>query len=77
MPPGEYGVVLVHTMHALFSIERELRARGLEVKAIPTPRHLTSDCGSALRIVMADIVNVRAAIAEKAIETKGIHELDE
>ncbi len=46
----DYAVVLVHsTSHAIHA-ERVLKRAGLEVKLIPTPRHLSSDCGSAVRI---------------------------
>jgi hypothetical protein len=64
---GEYAVILVHsTSHAVFG-ERVLKRAGLEVKLIPTPRHLSSDCGSALRIADA----ARAA-AEAALTAAGV-----
>ena len=70
------GVVLFHTIHDLFVLEKALRQRGLEVKPIPTPRELSSDCGSALRFDLATLETVRAAIDAFGLETQGIHELD-
>lgn len=77
MAEERYGVVLVYNMHALFRLERELQARGLTVKPIPTPRELSSDCGSALRFGVEDLAAVRAAVDEIGLETQGIHELEE
>jgi len=71
------GVVLFHTMHDLFRLEKELKGPGVEVDLIPVPRHLSSDCGSAMRFSMADVEAVRAAIDGIALEVQGVHELDE
>ena len=66
----EYAVILVHTTsHAVYA-ERVLKQAGLSARMIPTPRHLSSDCGSAVRIAAAD----RAA-AEQALRAAGV-ELD-
>lgn len=63
----EFAVILVHsTSHAIHG-ERVLKKAGVAVKLIPTPRHLSSDCGSALRIAMAD----RAA-SESALRAAGV-----
>ena len=70
------GVVLFHTIHDLFVLEKALRQRGLEVKPIPTPRELSSDCGSALRFEFGARDVVQAAIDALGLETQGIHELD-
>ena len=44
-----YGVVLVpSTSHAIRG-EKLLQRGGIQVRLIPTPRHLSSDCGVALR----------------------------
>lgn len=71
-----YGVVLLHTIHAVFRLEKELRARGLAVSLIPTPRHLSSDCGTALRFDPAGEASVRAAIEDLNLEIQGLHWLE-
>jgi hypothetical protein len=63
----EYAVILVHTTsHAVYA-ERVLKQAGLAVRMIPTPRHLSSDCGSAVRIGSAD-----SAAAEDALRGAGV-----
>ena len=47
---SEFVVILVHTTSEAIFAERVLKEAGFEVNLIPTPRHLSSDCGSAVRI---------------------------
>jgi hypothetical protein len=63
----EFAVILVHsTSHAVYA-ERVLRQAGLAARMIPTPRHLSSDCGPAVRI------GAEAwAAAEKALRAAGL-----
>ncbi len=45
-----YSVVLVYSTSHAIRIEECLRREGFDAKLIPVPRHLSSDCGSAVRI---------------------------
>lgn len=45
----EYGLVLFHSIQGAIRAERVLMAAGLRPKLIPVPRHLSSQCGVALR----------------------------
>lgn len=64
---AEYAVILVHTTsHAVYA-ERVLKEAGLAARMIPTPRHLSSDCGSAVRVGAGE----RAA-AEEALRGAGV-----
>jgi hypothetical protein len=59
----EYSVVLVDsTSHALRA-EKLLNQAGLPNKLIPVPRHLSSDCGSCVRIERGDEARVRELLA--------------
>ena len=70
------GVVLFYTIHELFRREKALLEEGLAVKAIPTPRVLSSDCGTALRFDWAAVDRVRRTVEEVGVEVQGIHELE-
>ncbi len=72
---GEQGVVLFFTIHAVFRLEKALRLRDLECKPIPTPRHLSSDCGTALRFPWSHRADVATEIAQLDLEIEGIHQL--
>ena len=69
------GVVVFHAIHAVFRLEKALEGKGMKTKPIPTPRHLSSDCGTALRFPWSRRAEVEAAIDELQIEIDGIHEL--
>jgi len=53
MKPAAYGYVLFYTSAAAFRAEKLSGAAGVPgARLIPTPRHLSSDCGVALRFVL-------------------------
>jgi len=74
---GRSGVVLFFTIHDALKLDKMLRARGLNVKAIPTPRQFSSDCGTALRFPLEDRDTVRHWIQQLDLEIKGIRELED
>lgn len=72
---AEFAVILVHsTSHAIFA-ERVLKRAGITVKLIPTPRHLSSDCGSALRIAALDRVTSIRALEAASVPFDRVEEL--
>ena len=71
-----FAVILVHsTSHAIHA-ERVLKRAGLTVKLIPTPRHLSSDCGSAVRIATVDRERAGAALGKAGVPLDRIEILD-
>jgi len=53
MKPVAYGYVLFYTSAAAFRAEKLSGAAGIPgARLIPTPRHLSSDCGVALRFML-------------------------
>jgi len=72
---SEHGVVLFHTTAAAMRAESVLVRAELQVKLIPTPRHLSSDCGIALRFSWPDAETVQAHLADAGVDTAGVHEL--
>ncbi len=69
------GVVLFYSIHAVFQLEKSLKAKGIETKPVRTPRHLSSDCGTALQFPLACREELEATIAETGLEIEAIHEL--
>ena len=70
------GVVLFHSIHALFVLKKALAKRDVQTRAVPIPRHLSSDCGSALAFPMIHADAVRDAVSECKLEIQGVHELE-
>ena len=74
---ADYAVILVHTTsHAVFA-ERVLKRVNIAAKLIPTPRHLSSDCGSAVRIGVNEQNLARQQLDEAHVEYDRIEPLDE
>lgn len=72
---SEYGAVLFFTTSAAMRGEKVCQEAGMDVKLIPTPRQLSSDCGIALRFAWADAEEVRRRLEEKRVENDGLHRI--
>lgn len=75
MTEPAYGVILVQsTSHAL-KAERILKAHGIPHKLIPVPRHISSDCGSCLRVNAADLEEIRQLLQAEDVGVEGVRRL--
>jgi Putative Se/S carrier protein-like len=75
MAKTEYAIVLFHSTQGAIKAERVLIRAGLAVKLIPTPRQLSSDCGTALRCAWTDADAVIAALQAAQVEYESVHKL--
>lgn len=75
MNTTQYTVILVYsTSHALRA-EKVLGEEGILCKLIPVPRHLSSDCGSCIRILQEDKNRALPILAAAKVEMAGVHDL--
>ena len=44
-------ILLFNSIHHLLKEEKRLKEAGIAYEIIPTPRELSSDCGSAIRLL--------------------------
>ena len=72
-----FAVILVHSTSHAIQAERLLKRAGLAVKLIPTPRHLSSDCGSAVRIGAEDQQRCEEVLAQAGVPLDRVELLDE
>ena len=63
---ARFAVILVHSTSHAVQVERILKRADIAVKLIPTPRHLSSDCGSAVRIAAKDQHKCEQLLGEAA-----------
>jgi hypothetical protein len=75
MVETEYAVVLFHSTQGAIKAERVLVRAGLAAKLIPTPRQLSSDCGTALRSPWADVDAVITALRAAQVEYDSVHKV--
>jgi len=77
MNDPEYAVILFHSTQGAIKAERVLvRAGFSSIKLIPTPRQLSSDCGTALRSAWSDAEAVVAALQKAHVEYESIHKVE-
>ena len=67
------SVVLFHTIHALFVLKKELDKRAIETNVVAVPRHISSDCGSALQFKTQQTDILMKTIQETEQDIAGIH----
>jgi len=67
------GVVLFHTTSAALRGERVVQRAGLKAKLVPTPRHLSSDCGIALRFDWPDCERLGMTLKKENVPFADIH----
>jgi hypothetical protein len=68
----DMAVVLFDSTSAALRAEKLSRAAGLQVKLIPVPRHLSSDCGLCLLFRTADQPAVTHILADAGLDTAGV-----
>ena len=70
------GVILFYTTSSALKAEKMLIKVGLEVKLIPVPRELSSDCGIALRFNWKDHEQIASHLVSASVEIDSIHPLE-
>jgi len=69
----DWSVVLFHSTSSAIRAESLALQAGIEVKLIPVPRRLSSDCGVCLRVVSGDLDRVRQLLERSLVEYDSIH----
>jgi hypothetical protein len=69
----EYDVVLFHSTAHAIRAEAVLEDAAVQIKLIPTPRQLSSDCGIALRFDRVQRAHVTSILQDKRVPINGIH----
>ena len=72
---GKHGVVLLYSMHDVFELESVLKGAGLDCRAVPVPRHLSSDCGTAIRFNWKDRSRIEQLLEQASLDHAGFHAL--
>ena len=62
---SEYAVIITHSNSHAIRVEKILLTAGLEAKMIPVPRHISSDCGIAVRIPAGQVEESKRLMHEK------------
>lgn len=63
-----YYIALVYSTSLAIRAEKVCKTANIKVKLIPTPRHLSSDCGIVLRFIDADKEAVISALNASKVD---------
>lgn len=66
-------IITFDSIHHALKAEKMIRSAGLAADAISVPRHLSSDCGIALKIEDSIEDSVVTLMQENGINHRGIH----
>lgn len=71
----KFGVILFNTNSSAMQAEAVLMRARQEIKLIPTPRELSSDCGISIRFDWNQKIEVEAQLERASVDFAGIHPL--
>ena len=74
---SEYAVIITHSTSHAIRAERILLSAGVEAKLIPMPRHISSDCGTAVRIRAFDVEESEQHLRESKVPYDRMELLEE
>jgi hypothetical protein len=66
-------VITFPSTHYALKAEKAFKKHSIEVKLIPVPRHISSDCGIALEFDCPDKEQISQIIRKSALIIEGIH----
>ena len=70
---ADYSVVLFHSTAHAIRAETVLEEAEVQLKLIPTPRQLSSNCGIAVRFDRGEQDRVAAILEQEKVPINGIH----
>jgi hypothetical protein len=70
-----FAVILFPSTHFAIRAEKRVKEKGMAVKLIPVPRHLSSDCGVCLRIPWEQKEEIRSLLEREGVKIEEIHQL--
>ncbi len=71
----KYGIILVYSTNHALKAEKVLENKGLPHKLIPVPRHISTDCGSCIRVEREQLEKARRLLETAGVGVEGVHEL--
>ncbi len=58
------GVLIFNSVHKVMSAEKALKQAGVDIKVMPVPRKLSSDCGLAISFDIGEHDRIDAVLRE-------------
>jgi hypothetical protein len=68
-------VIIFESVHFVMKAEKILKKQGIPVRLIPTPRHISSDCGMSLEVSGTPVEEIEGILAQNRCDAMGIFDL--
>ncbi len=63
----KYGIILFDTTQAAIKAEKALISAGISIKLIPVPRHISHNCGIAIRFSFSFMDEIRSVLRKEDV----------
>ena len=70
------AVFIFHSIHRVMKAEKALKQAGLDIRLMPVPRELSSDCGLSLLFFMRDREAAEEALDAVGCPSEELHVLE-
>ena len=70
-------VITFDSIHRVMKAERILNEEHISLTLLPTPRHISSDCGMVVQVQCEELERVQKILCESNLEIEGIYKLDQ
>jgi hypothetical protein len=71
--PGPYAIATFHSTHMVLKAEKLLKNAGVgEVRLVPVPSQVSSDCGVTVRFAAADVARTAELLRPLEDDLQGI-----
>lgn len=70
------AILIFHSIHRVMTAEKALKGTGLDVRLMPVPRQLSSDCGLSIACHLADREAIEEALDEAGCPYEELHAKD-
>ncbi len=71
------AVLIFHSIHKVMKAEKALKGANLDVRLMPVPRQLSSDCGLSIAFYLKDRDAVETALHEATCPFEELHVLED
>ncbi|MCU0857211.1 MAG: DUF3343 domain-containing protein [Pontiellaceae bacterium] len=61
-------ILVFESTHAVLKAEKWLKANSVPYEILPTPRHISSDCGMAIRLEQTEGVSIPDLLLQSGIK---------
>jgi len=68
-------VITFASVHFVMKAEKVLKENGIEVRLIPTPRKISSDCGMSIEIHYENIERIKTLLSNYECKMERIYKL--